>query len=131
MSGELLIVIVLLALLVAVLMGARAAGLLGTRGCLAVGIIAAAVVATTALGGCATAPKVPQQVIVTVERYKPLPAWATDPLPKPMPFDATVGARLHTNEARGGVIDIANCDRQLLKLLDAGTPVDPKVCGHE
>lgn len=85
-----------------------------------------------AVAGCTNArPATPEQVTVTVERYKPLPAWATDPLVKPEPVDDTVGARLRSHEARGGVIDVANCDRRLLKLLDQGAPVDPKACGHE
>lgn len=87
---------------------------------------------TLALAACAhTAPNLPEQVTVVVERYKPLPAWATAPLAKPEPTDGTVGARTRSHEARGGVIDVANCDRRLLALLDAGQAVDPKECGHD
>jgi hypothetical protein len=92
----------------------------------------AAALACFALVACTNArPTAPEQVAVVVERYKPLPAWATDPLVKPEPVDDTVGARLRSHEARGGVIDVANCDRLLLKQLDAGAAVDPKACGHE
>jgi hypothetical protein len=92
-----------------------------------------AIGALPALGftSCQSRPNTPDQVTVVVEKFKPLPAWATDPLVKPEPADDTVGARLRSHEARGGVIDIANCDRLLLKKLDAGDPVDPKACGHE
>jgi hypothetical protein len=80
--------------------------------------------------GCQPRPNVPQQVTVVVEKFKPLPAWATDPLAKPEPADGTVGARLRSHEARGAVIDVANCHRLLLKKLDAGETVDPQECAQ-
>lgn len=85
------------------------------------------------LAGCGreARPNVPKQVTVVVERFKPLPAWATTPLAKPEPVDGTVGARARSHEARGGVIDVANCDRRLLARLDAGEAVDPRECGHD
>jgi hypothetical protein len=88
------------------------------------------VLAIVGLSGCATTPNVPKQVVVTVEKFKPLPAWATDPLAKPEPVDGTVGARMRSHEARGAVIDVANCHRLLLKKLDAGESVDPKECAQ-
>jgi hypothetical protein len=90
-----------------------------------------AICALPALGftSCQSRPNTPAQVTVVVEKFKPLPAWATDPLLKPEPADDTVGARLRSNEARGGVIDIANCHRRLLQKLDRGEPVDKRECG--
>lgn len=94
-------------------------------------IVLLCILAALGLTGCATrAPNVPKQVTVVVEKFKPLPAWATDPLAKPEPADGTVGARLHSHEARGAVIDVANCHRLLLKKLDAGEAVDPKECAQ-
>jgi hypothetical protein len=86
--------------------------------------------AVIGLSGCATAPNVPKQVIVTVEKFKPLPAWATDPLAKPEAADGSVGARVRSEAQRGIAIDLANCHRRLLKQLDAGQPVDPKECAQ-
>lgn len=90
-----------------------------------------AMLAVLGLSGCASQqPKVPERVTVVVERYKPLPVWATDPLPKPMPANGTVGARARSHDARGGVIDVANCHRHLLQKLDRGEPVDEKECAQ-
>lgn len=89
-----------------------------------------AVLALLGLSGCATAPNVPRQVIVTVEKFKPLPAWATDPLAKPEAADGSVGARVRSEAERGITIDLANCHRLLLKKLDAGETVDPKACAQ-
>jgi hypothetical protein len=86
--------------------------------------------AVVGLTGCATAPNVPKQVIVTVEKFKPLPAWATDPLAKPEATDGSVGARVRSEAERGITIDLANCHRRLLKKLDAGETVDPKECAQ-
>jgi hypothetical protein len=80
--------------------------------------------------GCERRPNVPRQVTVVVEKFKPLPAWATDALAKPEPADGTVGARNRAFEARGLAIDVANCHRLLLKKLDAGETVDPKECAQ-
>ncbi len=77
---------------------------------------------------CQRRPNVPEQVTVVVERYKPLPAWSTDPLPKPQPVDGTVEARVRSDNARGEVIDLANCHRRLLAKLDRGESVDRKAC---
>jgi len=73
-------------------------------------------------------PSVPETVTVVVERYRKLPAWATEPLRKPEAVNGTVGARLQNEEARGMAIDVANCHRRLLMLLDIGQAVDEKEC---
>ena len=80
------------------------------------------------LTGCASAPTIPKVNTVVVETYKPLPAWATDPLAKPAPGSDAVGDHLQSEDARGAVIDYANCTRALLKRLDAGQPVTPSDC---
>lgn len=87
-------------------------------------------VCMTLMTGCleGVKPNIPEQVIVTVEKYKPLPTWATDQLIVPMPADGTVGARLETNNKRGLTLDIANCHRRLLAKLDRGETVNDKEC---
>lgn len=91
-------------------------------------ILIAAVLLLTGWGSCQRKPNVPKQVTVVVERFKPLPDWATEPLPKPEPADGSVGARVRSHEARGGTIDTANCHRRLLRKLDKGEPVDKREC---
>lgn len=91
---------------------------------------ALAIVFVSGLGGCSTVPKVPEKVTVVVEKYKPLPEWATAPLVKPMPWDGTVGAYLKSEDERGNVIDLANCHRLLLRKLDAGEAVTPEECNR-
>jgi len=73
-------------------------------------------------------PNIPEKVAVTVEKYKPLPVWATKPLQLPLPADSTVGARLESNNKRGLVIDLANCHRKVLAKLDRGETVSEKEC---
>ena len=80
------------------------------------------------MGGCASTPTIPETVTVTVEKYKPLPAWATETLPLPMPGNGTVGEYLKSNDARGGVIDYANCRSSLLVRLDKGEAVSKEDC---
>lgn len=77
---------------------------------------------------CERRPNVPEQVTVVVERYKRLPAWATDPLPVPVRADDTVESYVRSDNARGTVIDIANCHRHLLAKLDLGEAVDKREC---
>jgi D-alanyl-D-alanine dipeptidase len=79
---------------------------------------------------CERRPNVPEQVTVVVEKYRPLPTWATAPLDKPQPADGTVGERVRSEHARGVVIDLANCHRRLLGLLDKGEPVDDAECSR-
>jgi hypothetical protein len=81
------------------------------------------------LAGCMSwRPVKPVPVTVVVERDRPLPAWATSPLVKPMPVDGTVGARVKSNAQRGNVIDLANCHRSLLARLSKGEAVTGKEC---
>lgn len=84
--------------------------------------------AVLCLSGCKTVPNVPATVTVVVERYKPLPAWAIEPLEKPMPANSQVQSHLITGNARGEIIDFANCRSLLLIKLDKGEPVDRKDC---
>jgi hypothetical protein len=81
------------------------------------------------LTACASAPTIPKTVTVVVERYKPLPTWATKQTIKPMPASDAMGDRLEDENARGAMIDFDNCIRRLLTKLDAGQPVKPDDCG--
>lgn len=87
-------------------------------------------VLAAALAGCAGPVKQapPEIATVVLKERAPAPSWATDPLVKPMPENGTVGARLKDEDARGQVIDLANCHRKLQRMLDKGEPVDPKEC---
>lgn len=80
------------------------------------------------LAACQTTPNVPEQVTVVVEKYRPLPAWATEPLEKPQPADGTVLERVRSEHARGVVIDLANCHRRLLAKLDRAESVGETEC---
>jgi hypothetical protein len=94
-------------------------------------VVIVAIVATLlmlALTSCAAVHTIPATVMVPIEKFKPLPAWATDPLVKPAPADGTVGAHLKSEAERGAVIDYANCVRKLLKALDDNAGVDAKAC---
>jgi hypothetical protein len=93
-------------------------------------LLAIALVPALGFGSCQPRPDVPKQVTIVVEKRVPTPAWATDELPKPQPVDGTVGARNRSHDARGAVIDIANCHRRLLKKLDAGELVNPMECSQ-
>lgn len=90
--------------------------------------LTAVVIALAACQSAPTLPQVPEQVPVVVERYKPLPSWATEPLVKPQAASGKVGDRLQNEEARGGVIDVSNCHRRLLARLDKGEVVDSREC---
>ena len=48
-----------------------------TRGTIALVLVVVIPLVIAALTGCSTVPTVPQTVTVTVEKFKPLPAWAT------------------------------------------------------
>jgi hypothetical protein len=88
----------------------------------------AATLLLLALTSCETMPKVPKTVTVVVEKFKPLPKWATEQLPKPMPADGKVSSHLSDEDARGAVIDYANCRSKLIEAMDAGGSVDAKEC---
>lgn len=75
-----------------------------------------------------TKPNVPEVVRVPVEKTIPLPSWATDPLPLPVPADGTVGERVRSENDRGEVIVLGNCHRRLLRRMERGEAVDPKEC---
>lgn len=70
----------------------------------------------------------PKVVTKVVEVYKPLPAWATAPLPNQRPQDSTVESLVRANNARAATIDMANCERRLLAKIDKGEKVDRKSC---
>ena len=75
-----------------------------------------------------TKPQIPETVTVVVTKYKPLPTWATDPLPLPQPKDDTVESHLKSENARGEIINLANCERLLLKKLDKGEKINKHDC---
>ncbi len=87
------------------------------------------VFAVIAVSGCQQAVKAPEKVYVTVEKYRPLPDWATAPVPNKPPSAATVEALRVANDARAGTIDLVNCRSRLLVKVDQGLKVDPKECG--
>ena len=89
------------------------------------------IVLCIAVSGCKSLPKPPEKVYITVEKFKPLPLWATQPIAKPYASDGSVGAVLGSEFDRGTVIDLMNCHRLLLAKLDAGEPVDPKACASD
>lgn len=88
--------------------------------------------AMAVLSGCATTRcpdiKAPGTVTLTVEKFRPLPAWATRPLVLPMPRANTVDEAVRLANERLKVAEVANCHRRLLAKLDAGEPVDAKEC---
>ena len=86
--------------------------------------------AATGFTSCQRRPTIPEQVPVVVERFRPLPSWATEPLDKPQPADGTVGERARSEQARGVVIDLANCHRRLLARLDKGEAIDARECSR-
>lgn len=73
-------------------------------------------------------PQLPDVVEVIVEVPAKIPSWATEELPKPQAKDGRVGSILTSEDARGAVIDLANCHRRLLRKLDSDEAVDPKEC---
>lgn len=83
-----------------------------------------------ALSGCKTVPNIPEVVRVPVETFRPLPSWATDPLPVPQPADGTVEARVRSHDARGAQLELVNCHRRLLARLDKGEAVDKRECAQ-
>jgi type IV pilus biogenesis protein CpaD/CtpE len=87
------------------------------------------------LAGCAsTLPNVPETVYVTVQEFKPLPAWATAPVSvtKPIRQGDTVRAHLSHEDALDGAYDRLlgeiNCRIRLLVKLDDGEAVSPDDC---
>jgi hypothetical protein len=84
-----------------------------------------------ALPGCqlfVAKPNIPQTVTVVVEKFKPLPEWATAQLPNAGPVDGTVRALLLSNDQRAATIDYATCRARLLSRLDKGEKPDLKEC---
>jgi hypothetical protein len=82
--------------------------------------------------GCASSPTklptLPATVEKVVEVPKPLPPWATRPLPVPAPANGSVEARIKSNDARGKVIELANCHRALAEKISRGESADPATC---
>lgn len=95
------------------------------RNALALAIAAAL---ASLLSACQTMPVLPETVTKIVEVERPFPSWATEPLPKPEPADGSVGARVESHDARGQVIDFANCQRKLLRKIEKGEAVQPSDC---
>lgn len=82
-----------------------------------------AILLLSSITGCASTrhpiAKPPEVVKVVVEQYRPLPAWATQPLNIPEPADNTVGERIKAAAKRKAVLQLANCHRALLAAIDA------------
>lgn len=89
------------------------------------------VMCVTLMGCPLTKPQLPKETYIVVEKYKPLPDWATRPYQMPQPADGTVGERTKSNEARGTLLEILFCHRRLLSLLDKGEKVDEKECDQQ
>jgi hypothetical protein len=83
------------------------------------------------LAGCNTIPTQPKIVEVPVERYRPLPDWATTERPVPQAKDGRVISRLANEHERGLENELSNCHRRLLKQLDNNQAVDPRSCDPE
>lgn len=84
---------------------------------------------TLLLAGCATRGPVPPQVVkVPIEVVRPLPAWATEPLPLDEPRDTTVGELLRSWQRRGETIRYAGCRSRLILQVQAGREADPSAC---
>lgn len=73
-------------------------------------------------------PTIPKIVTVVVKQMVPVPAWASDPLPKPVLADSSVAAHLSRENALNGFADVLLCERALLAQLGQGKAVDPKTC---
>lgn len=93
-------------------------------------MIAAACAALVALAatGCATRGTVSQVVRVPVEVVRPLPDWATEPLPLDEPRDTTVGELLRSWQRRGETIRYAECRSRLIQQVQEGRKADPSAC---
>lgn len=84
---------------------------------------------TLLLAGCATRGPVPPQVVkVPIEVVRPLPAWATEPLPLDEPRDTTVGELLRSWQRRGETIRYAECRSRLIEQVQEGREADPSAC---
>lgn len=93
-------------------------------------LIVAALLAL-ALAACQSVPELPElprTTTVVVERYRDLPAWATEPLQVTPRADGRVESHLRHEAALQAAVDLANCHRRLLARLDAEQPVAPSEC---
>lgn len=94
----------------------------------------AAVLLPLALAACQSVPDLPDlpelpgTTTVVVERYRDLPAWATEPLHVAPRADGRVESHLRHEAALQAAVDLANCHRRLLARLDAEQPVAPSEC---
>lgn len=92
-------------------------------------MLALVVLALCGFGSCGPVKQAPPEVAtIAVKERAPVPTWATEALVKPMPKSGKVGDRLKNEDARGQTIDLANCHRKLLRMLDKGEKVDPAEC---
>jgi hypothetical protein len=84
------------------------------------------------LFGCASnPPRLPKTVEVVVERYRPLPEWATEQRAVPALESSTVEGHLKRENRLEGEAELSNCHRQLLKQLDENKVVNPRDCDPE
>ncbi len=97
--------------------------------------LALALIVLLAACGRETKPNVPDTVYVTVEKFKPLPEWATAPVdvPKPARKGDTVRDHLKHEDALDAAFDRLNgeinCRLRLLVKLDKGEAVSREECG--
>lgn len=91
-------------------------------------LIALLVLALAACDSVTVKPDMPDEVIVTVEKYKPLPEWATKRMPKPDRKGSTVASHLSHENALDAFADYLLCHRDLLAKLDKGEEVNPNAC---
>lgn len=90
-----------------------------------------AVLTMMVVAGCKTTCPIPEQpkvVRVPVDRYIPLPAWATKPLPVDAPKANTPEEAVRLASSRLETIRLANCRAALLRKLEAGEKANPKEC---
>lgn len=91
-------------------------------------LIAAMLLTLTGCPGPLVKADLPKETLVTVEKYKPLPEWATKKIAKPARKDDTFGAHLSHENALEAFVDYLFCGRELLAKLDRGEQVNPDDC---
>lgn len=93
-------------------------------------IMLACALALTACGGNRALCKVqpPKEVTVVVEKTIDLPAWATAKLPRPKPESGRIEALIDSHDARGRIIDYADCRSRLIEKAQRGEKIGKDTC---